>query len=72
MLTGKVKWFSETKGYGFIIEEGSEREIFVHHSEIKMKGYRKLEAGEVVSFDEAEGQKGPKAVNVAVLDPGGP
>ena len=66
-MQGKVKWFSETKGYGFIIEEGSDREIFVHHSEIKMKGYRKLESDQVVSFEEAEGQKGPKAVNVTVV-----
>ena len=68
MSNGKVKWFSNARGYGFILGEGSDKDIFVHHSGIKMEGYRTLNEGDAVQFDLVEGPKGPKAENVAKLD----
>ena len=65
MSNGKVKWFSNSRGYGFILGEGVEKEIFVHHSSIQMDGYRTLNEGDSVQFDLVEGPKGPKAENVA-------
>ena len=63
MQIGKVKWFNETKGFGFITtEEGTD--IFVHYSDIEGEGFRTLSENEEVEFDIAEGPKGPKAVNV--------
>lgn len=63
MATGTVKWFNKNKGYGFIICDG-ERDIFVHFSSIKGKGYRVLEQGEEVDFDLVQTPKGPQAFNV--------
>lgn len=60
---GKVKWFNETKGYGFIKQEAG-RDIFVHYSEIQGDGYRTLTEGETVEFDLREGPKGLEATNV--------
>ena len=60
MPTGKVKWFNERKGYGFI-EQESGKDLFVHHSEVR-GGY--LREGETVEFEVGEGQKGPCAVSV--------
>ena len=60
---GKVKWFSNQKGYGFIVREDSE-DVFVHHSAIQMEGYRTLREGEEVSYELLEGPKGLQAVNV--------
>jgi CspA family cold shock protein len=65
MSKGKVKWFSNARGYGFILGEGTERDIFVHHSSIQMDGYRTLSEGDPVQFDLVEGPKGPKAENVS-------
>ena len=62
--TGTVKWFSNEKGYGFIERDGQE-DVFVHHSDIQMDGFRTLEPGEEVEFDVIAGDKGPKAQNVA-------
>ena len=63
MPTGKVKWFNDSKGYGFIeAEDGTD--AFVHHSEIQMEGYKTLTEGEDVEFDVIQGDKGPKATNV--------
>ena len=63
MPTGKVKWFSNKKGYGFILsEEGSD--VFVHYSEIKEDGYRSLTEGQDVEFEISDGPKGPQASNV--------
>lgn len=67
MAKGKVKWFSNAKGYGFIQMDGSEKDIFVHHTSIKAEGYRSLSEGDVVEFDLQEGPKGPKADNVSKL-----
>jgi CspA family cold shock protein len=61
--SGKVKWFNENKGYGFILQDGG-RDIFVHYSEIKEDGYRTLSEGELVEFEVAESPKGPQAKEV--------
>lgn len=64
MAEGTVKWFSNEKGYGFISQEGGD-DLFVHHSEIKMSGYRTLNEGEAVTFEIGEGKNGkPQAINV--------
>ena len=60
---GKVKWFSNEKGYGFIAQENS-ADVFVHHSAIQMEGFRTLKEGESVCYDLLEGDKGLQAVNV--------
>jgi len=63
MATGKVKWFSNTKGYGFITtDEGTD--VFVHHKDIDGDGFKTLDEGEAVEFEVTEGDKGPKATNV--------
>ncbi len=61
---GKVKWFSNVKGFGFLEKEGSDKDIFVHYSSIQGEGYKKLLEGEEVTFDIVEGAKGPQAANV--------
>ena len=66
MAEGKVKWFNEKKGFGFIEkEEGGD--VFVHYSAIKSEGFKTLYEGQRVSFDIEEGQKGPAATNVKPL-----
>ncbi len=63
MATGKVKWFNEAKGYGFIaVENGSD--VFVHYSDIQGDGFKTLAEGQDVEFETTQGNKGPKAVNV--------
>ncbi len=64
MTKGTVKWFNDAKGYGFIQMEGSEQDIFVHHTSIKADGFRTLNQGEEVQFELTDGPKGPKAENV--------
>lgn len=61
---GKVKWFSDQKGYGFIARDNS-GDVFVHHSAIQMKGFRTLKEGESVSYDLLQSPKGLQAVNVS-------
>jgi cold shock protein len=61
---GKVKWFSNVKGFGFLEKEGGDKDIFVHYSSIQGEGYKKLLEGEEVTFDVVEGEKGPQAANV--------
>jgi len=61
---GKVKWFNENKGYGFILQDDGGRDVFVHYSEIKEDGYRTLSEGEPVEFDITESPKGPQAKEV--------
>jgi cold shock protein len=63
MATGKVKWFNEKKGYGFIEQEGG-KDVFVHYEAITMDGFKTLKEGEIVNFDVVEGAKGPQAANV--------
>ena len=64
--TGTVKWFSDQKGYGFIMVEG-EKDVFVHHSAIIGQGFRSLQEGDRVEFTIEQGQKGPAAANVRKL-----
>lgn len=64
MATGKVKWFNNAKGYGFILPEGGGEDLFAHYSSIQMDGYKTLKAGQDVEFDVLEGPKGYHAVNI--------
>jgi CspA family cold shock protein len=63
LAEGKVKWFNEAKGFGFITSEES-GDIFVHYSSIQSNGFKTLAEGDAVSFDIEQGPKGPKAINV--------
>ncbi|HAK88199.1 MAG: cold-shock protein [Nitrospirae bacterium] len=66
MANGTVKWFNDSKGFGFITsEDGSD--VFVHHTSIQGNGFKSLAEGDSVSFDTEKGPKGPKAINVAKL-----
>jgi CspA family cold shock protein len=65
MATGTVKWFSDDKGFGFITPDEGGRDLFVHFSGVIGDGYRSLEEGVKVSYEEEQGDKGPKAVNVS-------
>lgn len=67
-MTGKVKWFRAEKGYGFITVEGQSKDIFVHFSAINADGYKTLEEGQTVEFDVVEGDRGPQAANVTVVE----
>ncbi|HSL39457.1 MAG: cold shock domain-containing protein [Desulforhopalus sp.] len=63
MAEGTVKWFNNSKGFGFIEQDGG-KDVFVHHSAIKMDGFRSLNEGDRVTFDIVDGEKGPAAENV--------
>lgn len=64
--TGSVKWFNNTKGYGFISRDNGD-DVFVHYNSIQGEGYRSLEEGQKVEFDVVEGEKGLKAENVKLV-----
>ncbi len=66
MIEGTVKWFNESKGFGFLSREGGP-DVFVHHSEIRSTGYRTLDEGARVQFEVVDGPKGPRATNVTVI-----
>ena len=66
--SGTVKWFNDSKGFGFITPEGSDQDCFVHFSAISGSGFRTLAEGETVEFDLVQGQKGPAAENVTRVD----
>lgn len=68
MVSGKVKWFNNAKGYGFIIEEGKSEDLFAHYSAISMDGYKTLKAGQTVKFDIIQGPKGLHAVNIQAAE----
>ena len=65
MASGKVKWFNNAKGYGFVNEEGKSEDLFAHYSHIQMDGYKTLKAGQSVTFDIVQGPKGLHAVNIS-------
>ena len=67
MNTGKVKFFNAEKGFGFIVVDGSQKEIFVHFSQIQTDGYKTLSEDQAVSFDIVAGQRGEQANNVRPL-----
>ena len=65
--TGTVKWFNDTKGFGFITPEDGSKDLFVHHSAIQGSGFKSLAEGERVECDVVQGQKGPAAENIVKL-----
>lgn len=67
MITGTVKWFNDSKGFGFISPEDGSKDVFVHHSAIQASGFRTLAEGQKVQFEVTQGQKGPAAENVTPL-----
>ena len=67
MPKGKVKWFNENKGFGFITPDDGSDDLFVHHTEIVAEGYRVLRDDQEVEFEVGEGKKGPAAKNVKPL-----
>jgi CspA family cold shock protein len=67
MATGTVKWFNDTKGYGFIAPDEGGKDLFVHHSGISGDGYKSLADGAKVEFEAREGTKGPEATNVVLI-----
>jgi CspA family cold shock protein len=64
MAKGTVKWFNESKGFGFITQDDGGADVFAHYSEIQGDGFKSLAEGDIVSYDVVEGDKGPKATNI--------
>jgi len=64
-MTGTVKFFNNSKGFGFITPDGGGEDLFVHHSEIKMSGYASLDENQKVTYEVGEGKKGPCATSVS-------
>lgn len=67
MSTGVVKWFNADKGFGFITPDNGEKDLFVHHSEVKTAGRATLNDGQKVEYEVGQGQKGPCATNVVPI-----
>jgi cold shock protein len=66
-MLGKVKWFNDTKGFGFITPDNGSSDVFVHHSEIRKEGFRTLAEGQTVEFEVTKSDKGLRAINVTPL-----
>jgi CspA family cold shock protein len=66
MAKGKVKWFNNQKGYGFITPEDGSKDLFVHYSEVQGDGYKSLKEGQEVEYEQSDSDKGPKAVKVVM------
>ncbi|HEV7507351.1 MAG TPA: cold shock domain-containing protein [Thermoanaerobaculia bacterium] len=66
-ITGKVKWFNDSKGFGFITRDDGQKDCFVHHSAIQGNGFKSLAEGDPVEFDVVQGNKGPAAENVTKI-----
>ncbi|HET6372768.1 MAG TPA: cold-shock protein [Candidatus Polarisedimenticolia bacterium] len=67
MAQGTVKWFNDSKGFGFITVDGDSKDVFVHHTAIQGNGFRSLSEGQRVEFEIGQGQKGPAAEKVRVI-----
>ncbi len=67
-IKGTVKWFNDSKGFGFITREDGEKDCFVHHTAIQGTGFKSLREGEQVEFEVVQGQKGPAAENVTRVE----
>ena len=67
MATGKVKWFNDAKGFGFITPDDGGKDLFAHHSNIQMSGYKSLKESQQVQFDVVDGPKGPSAELIAAI-----
>ncbi len=67
-MRGTVKWFNNQKGYGFISDETG-KDVFVHYSGLNMEGFKSLDEGQAVEFNVVDGEKGPQATNVEVINP---
>lgn len=72
MPQGKVKWFNNAKGYGFIVEDGESEDLFAHFSSIQMEGYKTLKAGQAVTFEKQPSGKGTHAVSICALETSSP
>ncbi len=68
MATGTVKWFNESKGFGFITPDDGGEDLFVHHTKIEMEGFRTLQQGQKVQFETGQGRKGVEATNVRPVE----
>jgi CspA family cold shock protein len=67
MATGTVKWFNDSKGFGFITPDDGGKDLFAHHTEIQMDGYKSLKEGQKVEFEATQGAKGPAATRIRAV-----
>ena len=67
MSTGTVKWFNDSKGFGFITPDDGSKDLFAHHTGIEMDGYKSLKEAQKVSFDTVDSAKGPRATNIRAV-----
>ena len=67
MAKGKVKWFNDQKGYGFITPDDGGKDLFVHHQDLQAEGFKSLKEGQAVEFEPMQSEKGPKATKVVGL-----